>query len=148
MHTRYLEDFEVGQTFETRAASLSQSQIMDFAMLYDPQLIHTDIAGAKDGPFGGIIASGLHTFCIGFRLFLDLGLINKSNLGGPGIDELRWTRPVRPGDTLTSTVEVVEVRESQSKPDRGSVRFLFTVANQTGETVCTFDSTSILKRRP
>ena len=148
MHTRYLEDFEVGQTFESRAASLSEAQIVEFATTYDPQSIHVDIEKAKAGPFGGIIASGFHTLAFSFRLFLDLGLIERSSLGGPGMDEVRWTAPVRPGDTLKTTAEIIEVRQSRSKPDRGSVRFLFTIANQTGETVCSYQSISILKRRP
>src|SRR3546814_4588313 len=123
------------------------AQIVDCAMRYDPQPIHIDLEAAKDGPFGGLIASGFQTLALVFRLFLDRGFYEKSIIVGPGLDELRWTAPVRPGDTLRSLVEVLEVTPSRSKPDRGSIRLKFTTVNQKGETVMTLLASTILKRR-
>ena len=148
MHTKYLEDFEPGQIFRTRGMSMDESEIMDFARKYDPQPIHTDREAAAEGPFGGLIASGWHTGSMVFRLWVDLGFMEKSSLGGPGIENLRWLVPVRPGDTLHTEVEIIEARPSKSKPDRGILRYITRGINQRGETVITMDSASFLKRRP
>jgi len=148
MHTMYLEDFEPGQIFRTRGMSMDESEIMDFARKYDPQPIHTDREAAAEGPFEGLIASGWHTGSMVFRLWVDLGFMEKSSLGGPGIENLRWLVPVRPGDTLHTEVEIIEARPSKSKPDRGILRYITRGINQRGETVITMDSASFLKRRP
>ena len=148
MHTMYLEDFEAGQIFRTRGMSMDESEIMDFARKYDPQPIHTDREAAAEGPFEGLIASGWHTGSMVFRLWIDLGFMEKSSLGGPGIENLRWLVPVRPGDTLHTEVEIIEARPSRSKPDRGILRYITRGINQRGETVITMDSASFLKRRP
>ena len=148
MHTMYLEDFEPGQIFRTRGMSMDESEIMDFARKYDPQPIHTDREAAAEGPFEGLIASGWHTGSMVFRLWIDLGFMEKSSLGGPGIENLRWLVPVRPGDTLHTEVEIIEARPSKSKPDRGILRYITRGINQRGETVITMDSASFLKRRP
>tara|TARA_Y100001934_G_C12218637_1_gene709649 strand:+ start:380 stop:838 length:459 start_codon:yes stop_codon:yes gene_type:complete len=148
MHTKYLEDFEPGQIFRTRGMSMDESEIMDFARKYDPQPIHTDREAAAEGPFEGLIASGWHTGSMVFRLWVDLGFMEKSSLGGPGIENLRWLVPVRPGDTLHTEVEIIEARPSKSKPDRGILRYITRGINQRGETVITMDSASFLKRRP
>lgn len=148
MHTKYLEDFEPGQIFRTRGMSMDESEIMDFARKYDPQPIHTDREAAAEGPFGGLIASGWHTGSMVFRLWVDLGFMEKSSLGGPGIENLRWLLPVRPGDTLHTEVEIIEARPSKSKPDRGILRYITRGINQRGETVITMNSASFLKRRP
>ena len=148
MHTRYLEDFEPGQVFRTRGMTVDESEIMDFARKYDPQPIHTDREMAAGGPFDGLIASGWHTACVVFRLWVDLGFMEESSLGGPGIENLKWLLPVRPGDTLYGEIEILEARPSRSKPDRGILRYLTKGINQRGETVITYDSASFLKRRP
>lgn len=148
MHTKFLEDFEVGQVFRTRGMSMDESEIMDFARRYDPQPIHTDREAAAAGPFEGLIASGWHTAAMVFRLWVDLGFMEKSSLGGPGVENMRWHMPVRPGDTLHTEVEILEARPSKSKPDRGILRYLTRGINQRGETVITIDSASFLKRRP
>lgn len=148
MHTRWFEEFKVGDRFESRGATLTESQIVDFALTYDPQQMHVNAAAAADGMFGGLIASGFQTLALSFRLFFDLGLVEKSNIVGPGMDEVRWLAPVRPGDTLMSVVEVLEVRESRSRVDRGTVRFGFTVENQRAETVLTYQALTIIRRRP
>ncbi len=148
MHTRWFDEFRVGDRFESRGATLTESQIVDFALTYDPQRMHVDAAAAGTGPFGGLIASGFQTLALSFRLFYDLGLIVESNIVGPGMDEVRWTAPVKPGDTIRTAVEVIEARESRSKPDRGTVRFQFTVLNQRDETVMTYVAITIIRKRP
>ena len=147
MHTRWFEEFHVGDRFSTRGITLTESQIVDFTLTYDPQHMHVDATAAAAGPFGGLIASGFQTLALSFRLFYDLGLVVESNIVGPGMDEVRWTAPVKPGDTIRTVVEVIEARESQSKPDRGTVRFLFTVLNQRDETVMTYQAITIIRKR-
>lgn len=148
MHTRWFNEFHVGDRFETRGITLTDSQIVDFALTYDPQHMHVDATAAEAGPFGGLIASGFQTLALSFRLFYDLGLVVDSNIVGPGMDEVRWTAPVKPGDTIRTAVEVIEARESRSKPDRGTVRFQFTVLNQRDETVMTYLAITIIRKRP
>jgi len=148
MHTRWFEDFTVGDRFETRGMSLTDSQIVDFAQAFDPQAMHVNVAAAEAGQFGGLIASGFHTLSLSFRLFLDLGLMERSNIVGAGLDEVRWLAPVRPGDTLMTTVEVLETRESRSKRDRGTLRLGLSVRNQQGEVVLTYQALPILRKRP
>lgn len=148
MHTRWFNEFHVGDKFDTRGITLTEAQIVDFALTYDPQHMHVDATAAEAGPFGGLIASGFQTLALSFRLFYDLGLVVESNIVGPGMDEVRWTAPVRPGDTIRTAVEVIEARESRSKPDRGTVRFQFTVLNQRDETVMTYLAITIIRKRP
>ncbi|NKB57265.1 MAG: acyl dehydratase [Alphaproteobacteria bacterium] len=147
MHTRYLEDFTSGEILRTRGMTMDESEIMDFARKYDPQPIHIDRETAANGPFEGLIASGWQTACVLFRLWIDLGLMEKSSLGGPGIQDLRWLLPVRPGDTLRGEIEILEARPSKSKPDRGILRYRTIGYNQRDEAVITYDSASFLKRK-
>lgn len=144
----YFEDFEPGQRFETRGATLSEAQILDFAWQHDPQPIHVDKIAAEQGPYGGIIASGFQTLTVAFRLIWQEKIINAASMGAPGIDEMRWPSPVRPGDTIHVEGEVLECRPSQSKPDRGWVTIAYTVKAQDGRTVMTFRTPHILRRRP
>jgi acyl dehydratase len=144
---RYFEDFKVGDTFVTGGVTLTESAIIDFAVTYDPQPFHLDVTAAKAGPFGGLIASGFQTLALGFRQVLDLGVLKGGSMGSPGLDELRWTRPVRPGDTLRVKGEVMETKASSSKPDRGTVRVRYAFVTQTDETVLTMSCIHILKRR-
>ena len=147
MGGRMFDDFEVGQTFVSPGITISESQILDFALAYDPQPFHLDREAAADSPYGGLIASGFHTLAIGFRAFLDAGVINDCSLGSPGMDELRWLKPVRPGDTLHTEAEVTALRASASKPDRGVLTMAYEVKTQSGEVVMTFACTHILRRR-
>jgi len=147
MTSRYLEDWTEGEVFETRGLSMTESAIHDYALRFDPQPMHLDMAFAKDGEFGGLIASGFHTLALAFRSFIDTGYFLHSNIIGLGLDELRWTAPVRPGDTLRCRVEVLEVRPSGSKPDRGIVRLAYTVLNQDNAPVMSFRSASMVRRR-
>ena len=128
----YFDDFEIGQRFVTRGITLTESLIIDFAMRYDPQPFHIDVEAAKASNYGGLIASGFQTMALGFRMVLETGIFRASSMGSPGLDELRWLRPVRPGDTLHTELEVAEKRPSTSKPDRGILRVKYQVKNQGG----------------
>ena len=132
---RYFEDYVTGAVFEYGAIMLTEREIVEFAQRFDPQYIHTDPRAAADGPFNGLIASGWHTAAIMMRLFVDHYLSHVASMASPGIDELRWSRPVRPGDTLSIRVSVLEANRSRSKPDRGMVRSLVEVLNQNREVV-------------
>ncbi len=144
----YLDDLKVGDRFETpTGCTLSEADIMGFAQRYDPQPFHIDTEAAKQTIHGGLIASGFQTLAAGFRILYGTSFITTANLGGIGIDELRWLRPVRPGDTLRSTAEITEVTPSKSKPDRGVVKYGLTVCNQKGEPVLTGTFIIVVKRR-
>lgn len=147
MQALYFDDFEPGQQFHSKGATLSESQIMDFALTYDPQPFHIDKVAAAEGPFGGLIASGFQTLSLAFRLFYQANVINACSMGSPGFDKLRWVRPVRPGDTLSVAAEVKEMRPSSSKPDRGTLLMDYTVTNQNAEPVMTFTAIHILARK-
>ena len=147
MRDRYFDDFEIGERFESHGVTVTESQILDFALTYDPQPFHLDREAAAASPFGGLIASGFQTLALGFRMFYQGGVIADCGLGSPGMRELRWRAPVRPGDTLRTLTEVKEVRPSRSKPDRGSIEMAFEVRNQHGDAVLTFLATIILARR-
>lgn len=145
--TRFFDDFEIGERFVSRGVTVSESQILDFALTYDPQPFHIDKQAAEDGPFAGLSASGFQTLALAFRAFYDANIINGCSLGSPGLDELRWTKPVRPGDTLHVEAEVKQKRASQSKPDRGVLHMAYETKNQDGEVVMTFTAIHIFKRR-
>ena len=146
--TLWFEDFREGQVFETAGATVTEPQILDFAMQWDPQPFHLDVVAAEHGPYDGLIASGWQTALIGFRLLLALGIFQDSSMGSPGIESLKWLKPVRPGDTLRGRMTVAETRASRSKPDRGIVIEAYALANQRGETVMTWRCAHIIARRP
>jgi acyl dehydratase len=148
MGARYFEDFAAGDRFVSPGKTLSEAEMLDFAFRFDPQPIHLDVEAARESPYGGLIASGFHTMVVGFRMLWQTGVFNACSLGSPGIDEVRWLKPVRPGDTLHTEAEVLEARPSSSKPDRGVCRVKYTVVNQTGEAVMTMTAVQILARRP
>jgi acyl dehydratase len=126
----HLDDFTPGQVHHLGERTLSRDEIVAFARDWDPQPFHLDEQAAAASIYGGLIASGWHTVCAFMRLFAD-GLLNRAAaMGSPGIDELRWLQPVRPGDRLDARLEVLEVRPSRSKPDRGIVRLRCVMANQ------------------
>ena len=143
----YFDDFEPGRTFESKGVTLSESQILDFALLYDPQPFHLDKEAAAEGPFNGLIASGFQTLALAFRIFYQANVINACSMGSPGLDELRWVRPVRPGDTLKVKATVREKRPSRSKPDRGTLLMDYEVLNQMDEVVMTFTAIHIFARK-
>ncbi|MEL6768607.1 MAG: MaoC family dehydratase [Pseudomonadota bacterium] len=141
------EDFAPGQVFETAGETLSEAEIIAFAEKYDWQYFHTDPEAAKASPYGGLIASGFQTLLTAFGLTLAERQWRENSMGSPGMDNLRWRAPVRPGDTLKVSVEVLAARPSRSRPDRGTVTFGHTVTNQDGITVMTFDTMVIIRRR-
>lgn len=148
MDTRYLDDLSPGQRFTSPGLTLTEAEIIDFAWRYDPQSFHLNANAAADSPYGGLIASGFQSLAICFRLFIQSGVLADSSLGSPGIDELRWLAPVRPGDTLHSEIEVLEARPSKSKPDRGIARLRYHAVNQRQEVVLSFIVNHLLRRRP
>jgi acyl dehydratase len=144
----YLDDLRPGQTFALGRRSIARDEIVDFAKAWDPQPFHLDEEAAKDSIYGRLIASGWHTVCIFMRLFAD-GLLNRTAAAGsPGIDELRWRKPVFAGDSLEAGVEILEVRPSRSRPDRGVARIRCVVRNQGGDEVLTMISNVMFLRRP
>ncbi|MEN9481500.1 MAG: hypothetical protein RLZZ298_2895 [Pseudomonadota bacterium] len=147
MDSRYLDDLFPGQHFKTSGITLTEAEIIDFALRYDPQPFHLDVNAAAESPYGGLIASGFQSLALCFRLFIQSGMLAESSLGSPGIDELRWLAPVRPGDTLHTEIEVIEVRPSKSKPDRGIARLRYHAVNQRGEVVLTLIINHLLRRR-
>jgi acyl dehydratase len=144
----YLEDFKAGDEFASPGITLTEAQIIEFALTFDPQPFHVDASAAASGPFGGLIASGFHTAALTFRLFWQTGVLGEASLGSPGFDELRWLKPVRPGDTLRVVARVVDVTRSRSKPDRGAVKMAYTTMNQHGEPVMTLVAIQLVKARP
>lgn len=148
MNTQYLDDLKAQQTFKTSGVTLTEGDIIDFALKYDPQPFHLDVVQAAQSPYGGLIASGFQTIAYCFRLFIQSGVFLASSIGSPGIDELRWLAPVRPGDTLYTEIEVLEVRPSSSRPDRGIAKLKYQARNQHGDVVLSFLVNHLLKRRP
>ena len=142
----YFEDFKTGDRFRSPGMTITESQIIDFAMKFDSQPFHTDVEAAKGSIFGGLVASGIHTMALTFRLLLMSGIL-ANNLGSPGFDEVRWLRPVKPGDTLTAEAEVLETSASAKRPDRGTVRFRYSSRNHRNEEVFNCIGIQILKRR-
>jgi acyl dehydratase len=145
---RYFEDYAPGLTVDCGSFSLDEGQIIEFATAYDPQPFHVDRRAAAEGPYGGIIASGWQTASLTMRQVVEHFISPESGLGAAGIDELRWPRPVRPGDTLRVTVTVLEARRSASKPDRGIIRSRTELTNSAGQAVMTFTAVNFVLVRP
>jgi len=144
----HLDDLAPGQIHHLGRHTLGRDEIVAFARAWDPQPFHLDEAAADASIYGGLIASGWLTVCVFMRLFVDGLLGRAAAMGSPGIDELRWLKPVRPGDTLEARLEILEVRPSRSKPDRGIVRLRSVMVNQHQEEVLSFIGNVIFRRRP
>ena len=145
---RYFEDYVEGDVHHFGTIAVEADEMIAFAKRFDPQAMHTDPEAAKSGPFGGLIASGWHTAGLMMRLYVEHYLTHVANLASPGLDELRWLKPVRPGDTLSVRVTVLKTVPSKSKPDRGAVTSFVEVINQAGEVVMTFKVVNIIAKRP
>lgn len=145
---RYFEDYRPGSVWTAGALAVTADDILDFARRYDPQPMHTDLEAAARGRFGGLIASGWHTGAIMMRLFADNFLSPASSLASPGLDELRWLQPVRPGDVLSLRLTILETRRSRKTPEQGVVRSLVEVLNQRGEAVMSLKPVSLIRCRP
>ena len=141
------EDFEPGQVFELGSRTVSEEEIVAFAREFDPQPFHVDPAAAGESVFGGLIASGWHTGAMWMRMYVDT-MLGSAARGSPGIEELRWLVPVRPGDTLSGRLTVLEATPSATTPDRGTVRIRGEMLNQDGVTVMAMTSRGHFGRRP
>jgi acyl dehydratase len=144
---RYWEDFTPGEVTELGPVTVGEQEIVEFATRYDPQYFHVDPEAAKASPFGGLIASGWHTTALFMGMFVRQILLDAASLGSPGIEELRWLAPVRPGDTLTARVTVGDVRESSKNPSRGTVVTTNEVFNQDGTLVMRMRARGFFARR-
>ena len=142
------DDFEPGQVLELGSVDVTEDEIIDFARQFDPQPFHVDPEAAAESVFGGLIASGWHTGSMWMRLYVDNMLGSASAQGSPGIEELRWLTPVRPGDTLHGRLTVLETTPSERRPDRGTVRIRGEMINQDGVTVLSMVSRGHFGRRP
>lgn len=145
---RYFEDYVVGLDEEVGQFILSEAEIIEFAERYDPQEFHVDADKAAAGPYQGLIASGWHTASSVMRVMVDAYLDAASSLGSPGLDELRWKAPVRPGDVLTIHARVTDARRSETRPGRGLLHTWIEVINQDGVTVMTIKAVNFIACRP
>lgn len=145
---RYFEDYVAGSVYEFGDFTVTEADVVDFAKRFDPQYIHTDPDRAKNGPFKGLIASGWHSGAILCRLMVDHYISHVASLGSPGVDEMRWLHPVRPGDKLRIRTKITETRLSKSKPDRGLVSCEVEMINQYDQPVMSLKITNLLSKRP
>ena len=144
----YFEDFTPGWTFENGPRSLSAEEIIAFAREWDPQTYHTDPEAVRSSPYGGLIASGWQTAGVAMRLMCDGYLLESSCVGSPGIDEVRWLKPVRPGDALRFRSTVLEATPSKTRPNRGTVTFRWEVLGPDGATAMSMIGRQLFLRRP
>ena len=144
---KYFEDYEVDRVYKLGSVQVELAEVIEFATRYDPQYFHIDENRAKESIYGGVIASGWHTASMMMRVFADNFLSDVSSMGSPGLDELRWYHPVRPGDTLLVSAIVLETRISKSKPDRGVMRTRTEVHNQDNELVLSSTAVNFMRRR-
>jgi len=140
MNTEYFEDIKVGMVREFGQKTVTLDEIIEFATKYDPQPFHIDEDAAKDSIYGGIIASGWHTAGMTMRMMVDHMINPRTSLGSPGVNNLRWLKPVRPGDTLRARTEVIATKRSKSRPNMGTVFGLMQVFNQKNEMVMSFET--------
>lgn len=148
MTVRYLDDLVVGEVAEFGDRLMTAEEIIRFAREFDPQPFHIDAEAAGASVFGGLIASGWHSAAVAMRMCVDAFLSPESSMGSPGVDELRWHLPVRPGDRLRLRVTTLEILPSRSKPDRGIARHRMELLNQHGQAVMSFIAMALLRRRP
>ena len=144
---RYFDDINLGDRMELGTHTFTAADIKAFATQYDPQAFHMDEEAAARSHFGALCASGWHTCCVMMKMVADGVLLDSASMGAPGIDEVRWLKPVRPGDSLTVRGSVLAARASQSKPDRGFVNFLWEVFNERDQKVMTLTCPQMLLRR-
>lgn len=144
---RHWEDFRVGERTELGSVTVTTDEIVAFAQAFDPQPFHVDAEAAADGPFGGLVASGWHTTALFMGLFVRGILLDSASLGSPGVEEIRWLVPVRPGDTLTGRVTVTDVQPSSKRADRGTVFTTSEVLNGDDQVVMTLKARGFFARR-
>lgn len=144
-HRYFLEDFPVGIVFQTPSIRIPDEQVVEFARVYDPQYYHLDPEAAKNSVFGGLVAGGFQTAALAWALGLKTRLFDHCAMAGIGVDELRWLKPLRAGDTVQCTLQCVSNVPSQSRPDRGVVTFHYIMTNQRGETIMTLNLIQMLR---
>lgn len=144
----YFEDFQPGQEIDLGARHVSEAEIIDFARQYDPQPFHVDPDAAAGSIYGGVIASGWHTCSMMMRMVVDGLMCSSSSMGSPGLDGVRWLRPLRAGDTIRVRYLTTAVKASNSRPDRGVVWSKWIATNQHGEDVCTIEGMGMFGKRP
>ena len=147
MSKLHWEDFSPGRVFEHGPRRMTREEIVAFAAEFDPQPMHLDEAAASATLLGGLSASGWHACCILMRMCTESFVLNSTSMGAPGVDEVRWLIPIRPGDQLTLRATVVETRSSKSRPDMGFVRFMFELFNQAGGRAVTLTTSLMMARR-
>ena len=145
LQDRWFEDYVPGTVHDLGSVVVDEQEVVAFARQFDPQPFHLDQERAEKSAFGGLVASGWHTACMVMRLMVDHYLSEVSSEGSPGIDELRWLRPVRPGDQLLARITILDARRSRSRPERGVVRSQIETLNQDGEVVMHLTSTSFIR---
>jgi acyl dehydratase len=145
---QYFEDFAVGDEFEAGPVTFSEDEIVEYARQFDPQRFHTDVEFAKNHFYKGLIASGFHVLSKTACALVKAGFLRGGGMGSPGLDALRWKKPVRPGDELLVVLRVLHTRPSGSRHDRGYVDFEFRALNGQGEVVMSYHAKQVLKRRP
>jgi acyl dehydratase len=143
----HFEDFPPGRVFDLGSREVTAEEIIRFGRAYDPLPFHVDPDAPADGPYGGLIASGRHSAVVWMRLYVDAVLSRAAGMGSPGIEEIRWHRPVRPGDVLHGRVTVLEAAPSRTRPQRGTVRFDGELVNQDGELATTVRGRNFFARR-
>ena len=143
----YFEDFETGQEYPLGSHTVTRAEIVAFAAEFDPQPFHLDELAGADSLLGGLAASGWHTCALFMRMCYSGWLHDTAAMGSPGVDTLKWMRPVRPGDVLSGRSTVLEARASKTRPDRGFVRFRHEVVNARGETVMMLENPVMFSRR-
>lgn len=148
MNEKYLEDLHVGDRFGSDTLEVTEESIIAFARDFDPQPFHLDATAAERSVFKGLVASGWHTAAMSMKLFVTGEMRVAGGSVGLGVDELRWPRPVKPGDTLRLQTEILDIRPSKSKPDRGVIRIRNVTINQRDEVVQTFTASVLVRRRP
>jgi len=146
--TLWWEDFRIGETVELGTHTFTEAEIIDFARQFDPQPFHTDPEAARGSIFGGLIASGWHTCAVGMRLMCESYINRTVSMGSPGVENVRWLKPVRPGDTISYRRVVLEARPSNSRPEAGLLRSRWEALNQGGELVMTMEGWGMVGRRP
>jgi acyl dehydratase len=145
---RYFEDFQIGQVSDVGPVTVSEEDIIAFAKRYDPQPFHVDPVAAKAGPYGGLIASGWHTAALLMGMFVRDQVLDSASMGSPGVEGLRWTAPVRPGDTLRARSTITDTQPSSKNPNRGTVFIEHEVFNQDDVAVMQLKSRGFFARRP
>ncbi len=148
MPTRFFEDYRPGDVYELGAREVSEAEILAFGRAWDPQYFHTDPAAARRSIWGGLVASGWHSTAIFMRLLVDAHMKDSDSIGSPGVDAIRWLKPVRPGDRLSARLIVLEATPSKSGAARGMIRTKGELANQHGEIVLSLEAMNLIGTRP